>query len=136
MKLNLIKNALLLTLGLSFTACEQSDNFLGKSGMKCDSKEIVSLTEQILNNQILKNGTLKIDPENIVVWDYNKVGRYYCKAKVSGINNDDNLNSYMLMSYGLSFNSKSKEISGWVNYNTYKTTKGGGYYVQIETTKK
>ena len=136
MKLNIIKNALLLALGLSFTACEQADNFLGKEGMKCDSKEIVSLTEQILNNQILKKGTLKIDPENIVVWDYNKVGRYSCKAKVSGINSSDNLNTYILPLYGLSLNSKTNEINGWVNYNTYKTTKGGGYYVQIETIKK
>ncbi len=136
MKFNLIKNVLLLTLALSFTACEQSDNFFGKEGMKCDSKKIVSLTEQILNNQILKKGDLKIDTDNIVVWDYNKVGRYYCKAKVSGINNNDDLNTYMLIPYGLSFNSKTNEINGWINYNTYKTTKGGGYYVQIETIKK
>ena len=52
MKLDLIKNALLLTLGLSFTACEQSDNFLGKEGIKCDAKKIISLTEQILNTWI------------------------------------------------------------------------------------
>jgi len=135
MKITLVKITLMLSLGLSFTACEQADNFLGKEGMKCDSKEIISLTEQILNNQILKKGTLTIDPENIVVWDYNKVGRYYCKAKVSGINHNDDLNTYMLIPYGLSFDSKSNKISGWVNYNTYKTTKGGSYYVQIETNK-
>jgi len=135
MKLNLIKSTLFVALGLSFTACEQSDNFLGKPGMKCDSKEIISLTEKILNNQILKNGSLKIDPNNIVVWDYNKVGRYYCKAKVSGLNNDDKLNRYLLIPYGLSFNSKTNQITGWINYNTYRTTKNDGYYVQIETKK-
>lgn len=135
MKLNFMKSILLVALGLSFTACEQSDNFLGKEGMQCDSKEIVSLTEKILNNQVLKNGTLKIDLNNIVIWDYNKVGRYYCKAKVNGMNNDDNLNQYLIMPYGLSFDSKTNQISGWVNYNTYKTTQGGGYYVQIETQK-
>jgi len=133
MKLHLIRSTLLIALGLSFTACEQSDNFLGKKGMQCDSKEIVALTEQILNNQVLKNGNLKIDSNNIVVWDYNKVGRYYCKAKVNGINNDNKLNPYLLIQYGLSFDSKTNQISGWVNYNTYKTTQGGGYYVQIET---
>lgn len=131
----LIKSALIIALGVGFTACEQVDNFLGKKGMQCDSKEIVSLTEEILNNQILKNGTLKIDPNNIVIWDYNKVGRYSCKAKVNGKNNDDRLNPYLLPQYGLRLNSKTNQISGWVNYNTYKTTQGDGYYVQIETHK-
>jgi len=135
MKLNLIKTTLIFSLGLSFTACQQTDNFFGKEGKKCDSQDIISLTEDILNSQILKDGTLKIDQKNIVVWDYNNVGRYSCKAKVSGINNDDKLNRYMLIPYGLSLNSKTNEISGWINYNTYQTTQGGGYYVQIETNK-
>jgi hypothetical protein len=51
MKRYLIKSTLLIILGLSFTACEQSDNFFGRKGMRCDSKEIVTLTEQILNSQ-------------------------------------------------------------------------------------
>jgi len=125
-----------ITLGLSFTACEQSYTFLGKSGMKCDSKEIISLTERILNNQVLKNGSLHIDPNNIVIWNYNKVGRYECKAKVSGNNNDKNLNEYLLIPYGLEYDSKTNKINGWINYNTYETTKGDGYYVQIETKKR
>ena len=135
MKFNLMKTILLLSLGLSFTACDQADNFFGKEGKKCDSQDIISLTEDILNSQILNKGTLKIDQNNIVIWEYNKVGRYNCKAKVSGINHDDELNRYMLIPYGLSLDSKTNEISGWINYNTYETTKGGGYYVQIETNK-
>ena len=135
MKLHLIKSTLLIALGLSFTACENYDNLFGKEGMKCDSKEIVALTEQIVNNQILKNGTLKIDIDNIVIWDYNKVGRYYCKAKVNGVNNDKKLNQYLLIPYGLSFDAKTNQISGWITYNTYRTTKGGNYYVQVETKK-
>ncbi len=135
MKFNLIKITIILSLGLSFTSCQQIDNFFGKEGKKCNSQDIITLTEDILNSQILKDGTLKIDQKNIVVWDYNKVGRYNCKAKVSGINHDDALNRYMLIPYGLSLNSKTNEISGWIDYNTYKTTEGGGYYVQIETKK-
>lgn len=134
MKLHLIKSSLLIALGLSFTACEQSDNFFGKEGMQCDNKEIVDLAEEILNKQILDDGTLKIDSNNIVIWDYNKVGRYHCKAKVSGVNKDENVNYLTLRTYGLNFDSKTKEISGWIDYNTYKTTKDG-YYVQIEAKK-
>ena len=132
MKRYVINGILVIIFGLSFTACQQLDNLLGKPGMQCDSKKIVSLTEQILNNQILENGSLKIDPNNIVIWDYNKVGRYYCKAKVSGINNDKNLNPYLLIPYGLKYDAKTNKISGWINYNTYKTTKGNSFYVQIE----
>jgi len=59
------------------------------------------------------------------------------KIKISLLinSNEDDHKKLMLMPYGLSFDSKSNKISGWVNYNTYKTTKGGGYYIQIETNK-
>ena len=37
----------------------------------------------VLNNQVIKESSLKLDRTNIVVWDYNKVRRYECKAKVN-----------------------------------------------------
>jgi len=39
----------------------------------------------------------------------------------------------VLSPYGLTFDSNSNEISGWIKYNTCKTTQGGAYDVQIET---
>ncbi|HIC43735.1 MAG TPA: hypothetical protein EYO73_05460 [Sulfurimonas sp.] len=122
---------LLCAIGLTFSACDILDNTVGKSGMKCDSPEIISLTEQILNNQIRKESSFTIDTSNIVIWDYNKVGRYECKAKINGLTKDGFLNTWMLESYGLSLDQKTNKISGWIKYNTYKTTTDG-YYVEIQ----
>ena len=127
---------LLVILGVGFTACQQYDNFIGRPGVECDSKRAVSLTQNILNNQVLRNGNLKLDVNNIVIWNYNKVGRYTCKAKVSGSDGAKTVNPFLLRMYGLSINPKTSKISGWIKYDTYKTTKGNNFYVQIDTIKR
>ena len=131
MKKIILNTILLCGIGFGFSGCDEVDNLVGKSGMKCDSEKIISLAEQILNNQIMKESNLKLDITNIVVWDYNKVGRYECKAKVNGLSEKGITGSWMLKLYGLSLDEKTNKISGWVKYNTYKTTTDG-YYVQLE----
>ena len=82
----------------------------------------------ILNNNILnkdikdkKISKIKIDPQNIVIWDY-KSGRYLCYAKVEGkiLNNDFSTLFWIGNNYGLY--EKNKTISGWIYYQTYMPT--------------
>ena len=135
MKKIILNSLFLCGMILLFSGCEEVDKLIGKAGMKCDSQEVISLTEEILNNQIMKNSNLKLDINNIVVWDYNKVGRYECKAKVNGLSQKGIYGSWMLKLYGLSLDEKTNKISGWIKYNTYKTTTNG-YYVEIQKISK
>lgn len=135
MKKNLLKSLLICGVGLLLSGCDETDKLIGKDGMKCDNNEVVSLTEKILNNQIMKNSNLKLDINNIVVWDYNKVGRYECKAKVSGLLEKDIGGRWILPLYGLSVDKQTNKIAGWIKYNTYTTTTDS-YYVEIQKLNK
>lgn len=135
MKKRLFNSILVCSIIVLFNGCDEVDNLFGKSGMKCNNQEVINLTEQILNNQIMKNSDLKLDLNNIVVWDYNKVGRYECKAKVNGVSKNGIEGTWILPVYGLSINKENNKISGWIKYNTYKTTQEM-FYVEIEKATK
>jgi len=95
-----------------------------KVGVKCDKKSVVNLVESIMNNDFTKGDvSIKIDPLNIVEWDY-KNGRYLCKAKVSGTYNKNisYVKKVALQSYGLSFDEKNNKVNGWIFYQTYLPT--------------
>jgi hypothetical protein len=76
------------------------------------------------------DGDYTIDTDNIVIWDYNPVGRYQCRAKVKKVGDKNplgkDINSFMSTLYGL------KE-GGWVHYHTYITTADeNNFYVSLK----
>jgi len=106
------------------TGCSNTFSREDKLGVKCDKVSTISLVENIMNNDFTKGDvSIKIDPSNIIEWDY-KDGRYLCKAKLSGTYNKkiSYIKKVALQSYGLSFDEKTNKVSGWIYYQTYLPT--------------
>ncbi len=110
------------------TACQKES----KHGVKCDEPSVISLVEETINNNLSKGDiSVKIDPMNIIEWDY-KNGRFLCKAKISGTykKNMSYLKKISLATYGIDFDSKNNKLSGWIFYQTFLPT------VEMEKLKK
>ncbi len=138
----------LIFLGIIFSGCDLSLNpNKNPKAISCNDPDAVSLAEDIINNDIFndeidKNATskFKIDTSNIVWWDSKKVGRNLCqvkiKAKVYKSDDFDNFFTNILKgytSYGIHYDKKKKELSGWIYYQTYPVmdSKYNTFYVQV-----
>ncbi|AZV46376.1 hypothetical protein C3L23_03535 [Nautilia sp. PV-1] len=135
-----------LIIAFLLSGCNLNFNSSKKPGVICDDKDAITLAEEILNqdilNQDIKNkdiSPLKIDPENIVIWDY-KSGRYLCKAKVTGKVLNKNFSTFLWTGSDYGIYEKNKTLTGWIYYQTYMTTseekkakenKPFSFYVQI-----
>jgi len=129
-----------------FSGCESGGKFERASkGVACDDKVALKVLKRIVDEKF--NGDFEIEKDNIVIWDYNPVGRYSCRAKIKKVGEqknkkvtttDDTDNILSVMSqimapaqYGIS------EEGGWVSYYTYETTtstkKNRQLYVEIFT---
>ena len=127
-----------------FTGCETEDklNKISENiekltqvksvnkGVSCDDEGALEVLKSIVDKKF--NGDFEIEKNNIVIWEYNSVGRYTCKAKIKKvgerkekekISNDKNAAMLAIMSqvlapaqYGIGTE------GGWVNYYTYETT--------------
>jgi len=136
----------IITLALStmlMTGCNSDGKtFASNKGVSCENTDAMELLKSIVDKKF--NGDFEIDKNNIVIWDYNPVGRYTCKAKIKRVGeqkakkstSNQDLDALMIMSqmlapaqYGI-----GKE-GGWVNYYTYQTTaaskKHNYFYVEI-----
>lgn len=146
-KVEMLKAIAGITLGLlfiaSFTGCESEGKFTqSNKGVSCDDRDALEILKRIVDRKF--NGDFEIDKENIVIWDYNPVGRYTCQAKIKKVGEQKNKKEtpkndtedmlavmnqiFAPVQYGIS------ENGGWVNYYTYETTKGS-LYVEIFTDK-
>jgi len=147
MKTTILKTTITLALGATlFTGCElDKKTFTPHKGVTCDDKGALEVLKQIVDKKF--SGDFEIEKDNIVVWDYNSVGRYTCRAKIKKVGErkvqktapkNDDLAALMAMSqlfapaqYGID------EKGGWVNYYTYETTtstkKDRSLYVEIYT---
>ena len=106
-----------------------------KKGFSCDNKDVLKSLKNIVNNKF--NGDFKVEKENIVIWDYNSVGRYTCKAKIKkvgkrkrNISSRENDNELMYSMLGEILAPSKYTISKdgrWVNYYTYVTTTSNMY---------
>jgi len=121
------KTGMFLLTALLLTGCNMNFNETKKPGVVCDNKDAIALAEDILNTQVLdsdikkkKISNVKIDPQNIVIWDY-KSGRYLCKAKVSG-EVLDKKSSYIWSGTPYGIIKTKNGLKGWVYYQTYITT--------------
>lgn len=99
-------------------------------GVSCEDADALQLLKQIVDRKF--DGDFEVEKDNIVVWDYNHVGRYTCKAKIKKVGEkkektelpkDDTAAMMAMMNqmfapaqYGIGSN------GGWVNYYTYTTT--------------
>jgi hypothetical protein len=134
----------LAVIALFFTGCETEDklNKISENiekltqvksvnkGVSCDDESALEVLKSIVDKKF--NGDFEIEKNNIVVWDYNEVGRYTCKAKIKKVGEkkekielpkDKNAAMLSVMSqmfapaqYGIGID------GGWVNYYTYVTT--------------
>lgn len=117
-------------------------------GVSCEDEGALKVLKKIVDRKF--DGDFEIEKENIVVWDYNPVGRYTCKAKIKKVGEkkektelpeDENARMLAVMSqmfapaqYGIGSD------GGWVNYYTYVTTastkENRHFYVEIFTEDK
>jgi len=114
-------------------------------GVPCDDAGALKVLKRIVDRKF--DGDFEIEKENIVIWDYNPVGRYTCKAKIKKASEqkekqelpkDETAAMFTVMNqmfapanYGISSD------GGWVNYYTYTTTnakeKDRHLYVELFT---
>ena len=101
-----------------------------RKGVSCEDEGALEVLKSIVDKKF--NGDFEIVKNNIVIWDYNAVGRYTCKAKIKKVGErkekkklpkDTNAAMFAVMNqmfapaqYGIS------ENGGWINYYTYVTT--------------
>lgn len=117
-------------------------------GVSCEDADALQLLKQIVDRKF--DGDFEVEKDNIVVWDYNPVGRYTCKAKIKKVGEkkektelpkDETAAMMTVMSqmfapaqYGIGSD------GGWVNYYTYVTTastkENRHFYVEIFTEDK
>jgi len=138
-----IHTSLVLAIAATFfTGCESEEklNKISESleklslhtrpGVSCEDKSALEVLKSIVDKKF--NGDFEIEKDNIVVWDYNSVGRYTCRAKVKKVgerkkkektpkDKDELMLSVMSqmlapVQYGIG------PDGGWVNYYTYETT--------------
>ena len=101
-----------------------------KKGVSCEDEGALEVLKGIVDKKF--NGNFEIEKNNIVVWNYNAVGRYTCKAKIKKVgerkkktelSKDKNVAMLSVMNqmfapaqYGIGAD------GGWINYYTYVTT--------------
>jgi len=150
---------MILTVGaLLFTGCETdkkldkiAENLEGlvtvKKGVSCEDKGVLEVLKRIVDKKF--DADFKIEEENIVIWDYNSVGRYTCRAKIKKVGEHKNKTAsstdkdvamlavltqmYAPAQFGITAE------GGWINYYTYVTTASSKedrhLYVEIFTEK-
>lgn len=99
-------------------------------GVSCEDKGALEVLKSIVDKKF--NGDFEIEKNNIVIWDYNAVGRYTCKAKIKKVGEKKEKtklpkdgNAAMLSVVSQMFAPAQYGIDadgGWVNYYTYVTT--------------
>ena len=99
-------------------------------GVSCDDEGALEVLKSIVDKKF--NGDFEIEKNNIVIWDYNTVGRYTCKAKIKKVGErkekpkvSKDKNAAMLAVMSQMFAPAQYGIGadgGWVNYYTYVTT--------------
>jgi hypothetical protein len=135
----------LVVIALFFTGCETEDKLnkisenleklaqvqrVEKKGVSCEDNDVLDILKRIVDKKF--NGDFEIDKNNIVIWEYNAVGKYTCKSKIKKVgerkekekvSNDKNAAMLAIMNqvlapaqYGIGAE------GGWVNYYTYETT--------------
>jgi len=142
LNISILKTTILLAIAATFfTGCETEEklnkieNSLEvlverKKGVSCEDEAALEVLKSIVDKKF--NGNFEIEKNNIVVWDYNAVGRYTCKAKIKKIgeskkktelSKDKNVAMLSVMSqmfapaqYGIGAD------GGWIHYYTYVTT--------------
>jgi len=99
-----------------------------KKGIACDNGLALETLKSLMDKN--SDGEYAVDKQNIVIWDYNSVGRYTCKVKVKKIADKNplgkDINAFLSKLYGL-------HDGGWVHYHTYITTQDeNNFYVGID----
>jgi len=113
---------------LFFTGCETG--WKTNKGISCEDEGALRVLKRIVDKKF--NGNFEIERNNIVIWDYNSVGRYTCKAKIKKVGErkkkeplpqNETATMFSVMNqmfapieYGIDAE------GGWVNYYTYETT--------------
>jgi len=139
-----ITTMILAVAALFFTGCETEEKINKiseniekltqvkhvKSGVSCEDKGALEVLKRIVDKKF--NGDFEIEKNNIVIWDYNAVGRYTCKAKIKKVGEikkkealPKNETAAMLSVMNQMFAPAQYGIGidgGWVNYYTYETT--------------
>jgi len=100
----------------------------GKKGIPCDNTSALETLKSLMDKN--SDAEYVVDTKNIVIWEYNPVGRYQCRAKVKKVGDKNPLgkeiNIFMSTLYGL------KE-GGWIHYQTYITTADeSNFYVTLQ----
>jgi len=142
MKTKILKTTMVLAVAVTFfTGCDTEEkldkianNLEGlvqtKKGVSCEDKGALEVLKSIVDKKF--NGDFEIEKNNIVIWDYNAVGRYTCKAKIKKVGEKKkktelpkDKNAAMLSVMSQMFAPAQYGIGsdgGWVNYYTYVTT--------------
>jgi hypothetical protein len=101
-----------------------------QKGVSCEEKDVLEVLKSIVDKKF--NGDFQIEKDAIVIWDYNSVGRYTCRARIKKVGErkektklPDNENEAALAILGQIFTPAQFGIGndgGWINYYTYVTT--------------
>lgn len=142
MNKSILKTTMVLAIAVTlFTGCETEEKLdkiansleglvQTKKGVSCDDEGALEVLKSIVDKKF--NGDFEVEKNNIVVWDYNGVGRYTCKAKIKKVGEKKekkklpkNENAAMLSVMSQMFAPAQYGIGakgGWINYYTYVTT--------------
>ena len=142
MKIKILKTTIILVMAVTlFTGCGTDDKpnkiasevegvVQEKKGVSCEDEGAIEVLKSIVDKKF--NGDFEVETNNIIVWDYNAVGRYTCKAKIKKVGErkekrklPKNENAAMLSVMSQMFAPAQYGIGsdgGWINYYTYVTT--------------
>ena len=139
------KTIFLFLTALIFSGCDLNLN--QNKGISCNDPDAISLATDIINSQIFNeeidkkaSSKFEIDKSTIIWWDTKKVGRNLCKVKIKAkvLKADDFDNPFLTIlkdyhSYGIYYDKKKKELSGWIYYQTYPVmeSKDNTFYVEV-----
>lgn len=152
---NMITTGLVLTVIAGFFAgCTPDEQRTpvhteqSRTGVSCEDESALEVLKSIVDKKF--NGDYEIEKKNIVIWDYNSVGRYTCRAKIKKVGKSKQKKALpkdkelaMLAVMGEMFAPAQYGIGpdgGWINYYTYVTTasnrKNRHFYVEIFSNQK
>jgi len=142
MKTKILKTTIVLLIAATlFTGCETEEKLdkiasgieglvQTKKGVSCEDEGALEVLKSIVDRKF--NGDFDIEKNNIVIWDYDSVGRYTCKAKIKKVAErkekaelPKDKNAAMLSVMSQMFAPAQYGIGsdgGWINYYTYVTT--------------
>ena len=158
-----MKTTLVLAAATLFTGCESEETLNkiavsmeklssqtkeSRAGIPCEDEDALEVLKSIVDKKF--HGNFEIEKEKIVIWDYNGVGRYTCKAKIKKVGErkgkealPKNKDLAMLTVMGQMFAPVQYGITeegGWINYYTYETTSSSKenrhMYVEIFSNEK